>query len=115
MADDDWRLRGQEDYLLGATLQLKAYRMWSEKWDHDHCAFCWAKFLDPTAKFTDPKAAAWLANAIEDPEILTEGYAVQGRSPKEYQKSDYWWICPTCVRDFAKRFGWTVQDGPDVT
>lgn len=90
MADDDWRLRGQQDYLLGATLQRKAYRMWSEKWDHDHCEFCWAKFLDPTAKFSDPKAAAWLAHAIEDPEILT------------------------CVRDFARRFGWTVQDGPQA-
>ena len=110
---NDWRLQNQQRYLMRAHLVYREYEPTPGN-DHDHCEFCWAKFLDPTAKFTDPKAAAWLANAIEDPEILTEGYAVQGRSPREDQKSDYWWICPTCVRDFAKRFGWTVQDGPQT-
>src|SRR5947208_2930159 len=45
--EEDWRLRGQEDYLQGATLLRKPYRAWSEDWEHDHCEFCWAKFMDP--------------------------------------------------------------------
>jgi hypothetical protein len=44
---DDWRLRGQERYLRGAVLVWKRYRARSESWDHDHCSFCWATFMDP--------------------------------------------------------------------
>ena len=41
---DDWRLTGQEEYLQDATLYWKKYRPYSDTWDHDHCAFCWAEF-----------------------------------------------------------------------
>jgi hypothetical protein len=72
--NDDWRLRGQEEYLQGATLMRKRYKAWSEDWEHDHCELCWAKFMDP-------ELSAEHAQFISDhPEILTEGYAVQGRS-----------------------------------
>ena len=71
----DWRLRGQEDYLQGATLLRKAYRAWSADLEHDHCEFCWTKFMDPTFSAQHAEAIA------KDPKILTQGYAVQGRSP----------------------------------
>jgi hypothetical protein len=43
----DWRLQGQERYLAGTELVWRAYRQNSDNlnWDHDHCAFCWAKFM----------------------------------------------------------------------
>ena len=56
-------------------------------WDHDHCDFCWAKFMVPEQR-------------QQDPEILTAGYTPAlgpGRT----------WICPTCFEDFRERFGWT--------
>jgi hypothetical protein len=40
----DWRIAGQQEYLMRATWVRRAYRPPSEVWDHDHCAFCWAKF-----------------------------------------------------------------------
>lgn len=43
--DDDWRLTGQDEYMSGVTLVWLPYRQWSETWDHDHCMFCWAKFV----------------------------------------------------------------------
>jgi hypothetical protein len=69
----------------------------------------------------------------EDPEVLIEGYSVQGRGPDassggqmgrvyaDDQKTihpkvggadvtDYWWVCPTCVKDFAQRFQWVVLE-----
>lgn len=104
--EKDWRLQGQEKYLKGATLLRKLYRAASQDWAHDHCEFCWAKFMDPTFSGGRAKVIA------EDPEILTEGYAVQGRSPREGSENDFWWICPTCVRDFAKRFEWKVLHAP---
>jgi hypothetical protein len=74
----------------------------------------------------------------ENPEVLTEGYAVEGRAPdpssgvvlgrvfaddqKTIQpkiagvdRNDYWWICPNCVKDFAARFEWIVIDTPPTT
>ncbi len=51
--DDDWRLQGQDKYLRGVKLRRKRYTWqpdwnpdWNPDWDHDHCDFCWAKFMD---------------------------------------------------------------------
>jgi hypothetical protein len=97
--DKDWRLRGQESYLHGATLVRKLYWNRRPDDDHDHCEFCWAKFMvEPYEGATE--------------EILAVGYAVQDRTADEDFPNDYYWVCPTCVRDFAKRFQWTVIEDP---
>jgi hypothetical protein len=87
MADDsDWRLTGQEKYLHGVSLQHRRYRRPSNNpdWDHDHCEFCWAKFM------------------VEDyPEVLHQSYCTQ---------DEYYWICDECFRDFKSRFNWTVEE-----
>lgn len=80
----DWRIRNQETYLHGATLNFIRYQAPSDTWDHDHCEFCWAKF------------AEW-----DGEEILKEGYNTQ-------DKRD--WICPRCFEDFKVRFNWTVNN-----
>jgi hypothetical protein len=98
---DDSRLAGQERYLEGATLVKKPYRAWSEAWEHDHCAFCWAKFVDP-----DSSEAR---RAREDSQVLTEGYAALGAGPNG--EDDYHWVCERCFNDFYSRFGWHVQGG----
>lgn len=85
VASDDWRRRGQEAYLKGVTLQRKRYTRHSDTWDHDHCEFCWAKFME-----------------AENSEFLTEGYATQGSER---------WICHKCFEDFQSEFRWTVVDG----
>ena len=43
---NDWRLLNQQEYLMNAKLKKAEYKMPSEKWDHDHCAFCWDKFSE---------------------------------------------------------------------
>ena len=85
VADDDWRLRGQERYLAGAVLVWKKYRQYAKNpdWDHDHCSFCHAKF------------------ALHDGDgLLLEGYSTE---------DEYRWICGGCFSDFKDRFGWTVK------
>ena len=79
---NDWRLTTQEKYLKGVQLEWKDYARPSETWDHDHCSFCWAKFMDAS-----------------QPEMLKAGYA----TPDEY-----YWVCPTCFEDFKDLFGWKV-------
>jgi hypothetical protein len=88
---DDWRLTNQEDYLKGVTLIHRKYRQYpkNSEWDHDHCAFCWAKF-----------------SLYNDPEHLKEGYATT---------VDYHWICPQCFQDFKDRFQWKLIEAENTT
>jgi len=85
VADDDWRLQGQENYLQGAVLVRRPYRQYAKSatWDHDHCEFCWATF-----------------SLHVQPDHLQEGYATE---------DDYHWVCEICFRDFAERFQWSVR------
>ena len=80
--DDDWRLMGQEKYLKGVTLSFQTYRCLRPDWDHDHCAFCSAKFME-----------------ADLPDILREGYTAENQ---------YHWVCPTCFDDFKDRFEWVL-------
>ena len=45
--ESDWRLQGQEKFLQGVVLVKRRYRSHSQNpdRDHDHCEFCWAKFM----------------------------------------------------------------------
>lgn len=82
--DSDWRLTGQEEYLFGVLLYWRRWTQTREGWDHDHCAFCWAKFA-----------------AYDGPEILHEGYT---------DADEYRWICRPCFEDFRERFAWKLPD-----
>jgi hypothetical protein len=84
VADDDWRLQGQQRYLTNRTLRWATWWEYRPGWDHDHCEFCWAKFglID------------------EDGFDHVDGYVTDD--------DDYHWICPACFADFRERFGWTV-------
>jgi len=78
----DWRLGGQERSLTGVTLRWQEYHAPRADWDHDHCAFCWAKFMEKTV-----------------PDTVHAGYATLDR---------YHWICKPCFNDFRERFAWIV-------
>jgi phage terminase large subunit-like protein len=79
---NDWRLNNQEKYLKKAVLSWKIYTKYREGWDHDHCEFCWAKFMEQPG-----------------PEILTEGFV----TPDNYR-----WICKNCFEDFKDMFQWQI-------
>jgi len=82
MIKNDWRLQGQEKYLLEASLVFRKYNQPAEKWDHDHCDFCWAKFSE------------------KEEDALNEGYTTS---------DSYTWICKKCFEDFKDQFKWKVQ------
>jgi hypothetical protein len=79
---NDWRLSGQERFLTGVALCWTDWHRPRPGWDHDHCAFCWAKFAEEPG-----------------PDLLGAGYATADRS---------YWVCPQCFADFRERFGWVV-------
>lgn len=81
--ENDWRLTGQERFLRGKTLIRRTYHRPSPTWDHDHCVFCWAKFMEAEAG------------------DYQEGYVTE---------DGYYWICPLCFDDFKDKFQWTVKE-----
>jgi len=89
--ESDWRLRGQEEYLQGVRLVRRKFRRDPKNLerDHDHCEFCWAKFM-----------------AEDIPDTLHEGYTTM---------DNYTWICETCFQDFQQKFGWQVAEPDENT
>lgn len=78
MQEKDWRIMSQDSYLQNKTLYLHSFDQWSALWDHEHCAFCSAKFGKTKGDFH-------------------EGYSTL---------DDYYWVCVECYRDFKTMFCW---------
>ena len=82
---EDWRYdTGVTHWDVGDTVK---HARWSgtEKWDHDHCTFCWKDFSN-------------------SPDGQHEGYC----DPEEYC-----WICEECFNDFKELFEFKVILNPD--
>ncbi len=105
--EDDWRRRGQEQYLRRAQLTLKRYQALSAQWEHEHCAFCWHKFLDPSYSETHRR----ILEEIPD-RHSAEGYT---NLPRQDRPAGKWWVCKQCFDDFAAEFEWAVvKTDPDA-
>src|SRR4051812_18030103 len=89
---EDWRLTGQENCLADITLVRLPYVQWSEGSDHDHCEFCWAKFMPAGVESTE---AAHAGKPMQ-----REGYRNENI---DGQKDHYWWVCVGCFEDFKDR------------
>jgi len=83
---NDWRLRNQQKWLQGAVLTHRAFESYDGR-DHEHCEFCWAKFM--TGDY---------------PDVLHSGYCTLDL---------HHWICDPCFHDFRDMFQWTLT--PDAT
>lgn len=85
-ATDDWRITNQDRYLTGVSLQKRPFciRSGHDKWDHEHCDFCWAKIVP-------------VERVAEDPDFISEAYVTQDQAH---------WVCPKCYEDFKKAFRW---------
>jgi hypothetical protein len=82
---DQWRLDFAR-HLKGTRLQFHRYTRWSETWDHDHCAACWAKFAE-----------------FEGPDIQHEGYATCDDYPLGAR---YEWVCTSCFDELKEKMEW---------
>src|SRR5258708_1625205 len=82
-SDADWRLTNQGTYLTGVTLHRRLYFFWSESWEHDHCEFCWRKFLVPG-------------------DVAMDFSTNEGWTTDDERR----WVCDGCFADFKSRFHW---------
>jgi hypothetical protein len=103
----DWRLEtGEEPWMHGARLRWTRYRPPTDDWDHDHCALCWAKFMD--REDVDAVREGYLFRPAPDPAILPEEERTKFHHGHRIVRAptDDEWICATCFADFAGHFGW---------
>jgi hypothetical protein len=98
---DDWRRQGQEQDLPPGTVFLRRdYRALDERWEHDHCEMCWAKFMDP-------QFSAGHAQFIgEHPDVLTVSLVTKVEERRLER-----WVCEPCFEDFATDFDWVLRAG----
>ena len=83
---ESWRLKFAGP-LKGVRFQFRRYTRWSETWDHDHCAGCWAKFME------------------SQPNTLHEGYT----TCEDYEHGAcYTWVCSECFELLKDELGWTL-------
>lgn len=85
---EDWRNRGQEQFLKGEKLIYRAYTAPSEEWTHDHCEFCWATFCD------------------DSPRDFCYGYV---------SELNNYWVCDECFDDLKNVFLWKVEEDTSKT
>jgi hypothetical protein len=74
--------------LRGVDLERKPYRPYRADWDHDHCAACSAKLMEP-------------GTAVEG--VQHEGYAT---TASYVRGAEYQWVCVECFELFASEMGW---------
>jgi hypothetical protein len=78
----DWRIENARR-TQGASFKQVKYEAPRPDWDHDHCAACWAKFMDSAR-----------------PETLDHGYVtLDGK----------WWICDQCFNDLKGELDWEAR------
>ena len=82
---DDWRVMGQEGYLIEKHLQHRRFHRELCHEDFDQCDFCWTSFENND----NTPVRAYFA-------------------PQEHV-----WICENCYRDFYSHFRWTVEEIDD--
>jgi hypothetical protein len=93
---------GQERHMPpGTAWALKPYRRYTETWDHDHCEFCQAKFIEAGTE------SEWEGDGHAH---VTRGYAINDEHPKG---ADYYWVCEPCFADFAAEYGWRIASAGD--
>ena len=118
---DDWRLRGQEDYLSNATLyRVRFPEFWQLAYKSKNRFY--QKIADDANAYVKRtgKGAAFLDGEEvrhfwhEHCEFCWEK-AYTDKACEFYCTEDfYYWICAECFHDFADQFHWKVKPVEDL-
>lgn len=58
--NDDWRIQGQGKYLAGKEFIFREWATKNPEWEHDHCEFCWNKFVAGTKGYCTLDLYYWI-------------------------------------------------------
>lgn len=109
--DADWRLVREEEWMYGARLRWKPFHAPTPDWDHEHCALCWATFMDADEPDVLREGYAWSSGAPAQPVLPLEERTIRlegSRLVRAPWSEDEAWVCAQCFADFGARFGWSA-------
>jgi hypothetical protein len=95
---DDWR-RTSPGAPKGTHFRWREYVAPRPDWDHDHCLFCWAKFVPRSEEGKE-----WLGR--DSHTIYFDGYATVEPSEPGCE-----WVCQRCFNDFSEEMEFVIE-GP---
>ncbi len=81
--ENDWRLRGQEEYMKSLQFEFIQFIPKRGSSVHVHCEFCWHKFME-------------CPENVED--CSNQGFC---------SVDERYWVCKECFKDFKEMFNWT--------
>jgi len=58
--EKDWRITNQINYLRGKELIYGQYHPKCEEWEHEHCEFCWGKFIESSYGYCTVDTNYWI-------------------------------------------------------
>ena len=79
---DDWRLRGQEEYLHGKKFRYMKFTSAGRNSLHEHCEFCWHKIMEQAEGAAH--CSGW-------------GFCTLDTR---------YWVCEGCFEDFKEMLHW---------
>ncbi len=97
----DNRLTNQKSYLDRARLKRKPYQSNGNPNDHEHCVFCWFKFLPQTIGYCTVDEKYWICDGCY--EDFKEYFAFKlQKQPNTSQKTKNYRINLKNLRKFSK-------------
>ena len=113
---DDWRLRGQENYLSNATLyKVQFPEFWQLAYETENPFYqkiaAYAKEqVEKTGKYAELLVGEKVGQFWHEHCEFCWEKAYTHKSCEFYCTQDlYYWICAECFTDFAERFHWQVK------
>ena len=113
---EDWRLRGQENYLSNATLyKVQFPEFWQLAYETENPFYqkiaAYAKEqVEKTGKYAELLVGEKVGQFWHEHCEFCWEKAYTHKSCEFYCTQDlYYWICAECFTDFAERFHWQVK------
>ena len=118
---EDWRLRGQADYLSDATLyKVRFPEFWQLAYETKNPFY---QKIAAYARDQVEKTGKW-AELLEGDKVGQFWHehcefcwekACTHKAGEFYCTEDmYYWICAECFKDFAEQFHWKVRPGEEL-
>ena len=109
---EDWRY-SKISGVARATFRFTKYRAPSQKWDHDHCEGCWAKFaeFDGPGVLHEGYVTASPFQEMPEPEFITNCKEQGMRCLRQptVDGCELFWVCSQCFEDFREILGFQLE------
>ena len=118
---DDWRLRGQEEYLKGLTFyKVRFPDFWQKAYDEKNAFYQMIsteghRFVEQMKRGEEYLEGEKIQTFWhEHCEFCWEKATTDKECVFYCTKDMRYWVCPDCFKDFKNSFGWVEKDSTEL-